>query len=497
MLNFRKIAEHKGWQEPIQDKDFFTYHAALKLYWQADYQGCVAYTSALLVQGIQRAEVQPYLIAYYRLWAECLKAENALASLRLLAQHLLREFHDLGAPSAGAQAERVQDVRALRALIHFSLDEQQACELLAAAISPQPSSPYTLEFFSALHARGLGEGRFEAVSLVASEGLFCDYFQWQSLAEELAEKKQSAELADVLHFVARYYPGSPLLLECKARQEIEKKQWQQGLDHAKLLQNRFPRKREYYFLTAYCCRNLGLWQAALENLQTQATLFKEGDPDLYAELGYCSAQLADHSSTHAVLALQYYEKAEKKYRALGLAYTHLAIPQQELRTLLEKDKAEEPSAGTLKYWLVNLSQRRYLELQTGLKKDYEVVFCSLGAQAKKNDLVFFAVTDQTLQEEERWRLVAIYYAGADTVAHPLNHWQTPLKLVKNIEFPLFLYFHSEQLPDRRKRKRPTDPAAYGAYELDAEAFSQIAAQIEEVAQGRQDSDTKVVLRRVS
>ncbi|NRA46386.1 MAG: hypothetical protein HRU09_15650 [Oligoflexales bacterium] len=469
-----------------EDEQFVLYQEGLQLLWNREYEKCLDYVTAFIVEDWDNANV----FLWYRLWIEVLSEQKDFDSLKLLKTHILNR---------GVESEEQISWQALRGLIHLELDEWEACELLALCLDKNFDCAYCLEFIQRYHLRVTSEDEGYYLNLEHSEEDLNDYFHWLNLARAYLLCGGEDELVSILKYSKKLFPDSPLHDEFLAYLYLDDYRVAEAKTYTSQLKTQFPNNSDYSYLHGYVLRNLNDFKGAIKSFQHVNTL-DPNDPDALSELAYCHFIKSEDDvfSFHWEKASSYYKMAIEAYQLLGLPISDVLYKklQQEKTSKVEsRQESIESSTVPHKFWLVNQSQRRTFEMTSGTEDDIQVLFRPMSSKLKHFDLVFFVADDPI--HADTWRLKSIYQVVMDPAWHPYDGSQVALNLIKRFDFPILLGQMSLQGKDRRSKKRTDDPTNFWVFELDELGFDTIRSSIKEWGSMEIEQDLSEVYGKTS
>lgn len=444
-----------------------SYQKALRDFWHGDFAAAADAVSSNLVDepdSIAR-------FACYRLWIEALSEQGDKASLRSLLQHLFVR--------AQAEPDDQATYLALRGIIHLELDEASAAKLFAKAVTGNFGDPYTLELCQRVDQRF---GASAIPALARSTTRLDDFFHWQSLARGLLIHNAEEALQDTLHHIQHCFRGSPLSQVFEFHRCIERGYYAGAALVAERLVELYPDSSDYRYYHAYALFEDGNYPAARRILATWVDEYGETDAEFVGLLGHCHAKLGEPEQ-----AKHYLQAAANLLKSEGMPSSHvrleLANVEEELRGE-QLDPALELPRQT-RMWLINLSPRRYHELQTSSESSIDRLLRPMGASPRPGDYCFFAAGDQ---ESSQIQVVAIYAVDSEPMWHPTYHYHTALRLVSRLSegIPVAVETAKDEAHSERRHIDSDDPFAYGVYELEIGALDIITEAVRQHNSGHRE-----------
>ncbi|MEZ4741229.1 MAG: hypothetical protein R3B45_02080 [Bdellovibrionota bacterium] len=399
------------------------YEYALNLFWNHEGEELIEFIS----KQIEESSIDQNVFVFYRIWIEQLSRLQEWAALHELKKHLVfRSYEDPG---------EVITWQALRALIHFELDEQQAVDLYIDALEGNTDNPYFLELHQKVSLRRTGVNDENNLSLLNCTSEIYDYFHWQSLGQGLLSLKNYLALHSVSDCISRIFPNSPFYSEVGYHCSLDSEDFSKAVEYSKWLNEKFDNNRDYRFWYGFAAFHKG-------ELNLASKMFLSGrgfssDIDALTMLGCCYQELAagnvaDPSHSRA---LEIFKKAQNECREQNLPSTDLECTidkmLMEQKLFLDQD-ANFDNFEHSHAWLIKMSPRQYAEMLSNELADIEYIRTPVEAQSRKGDLVFFAA-DDPLNKNGRWRIVSIYTLTTDPSWHPVRHFECELELVYRMD----------------------------------------------------------------
>ena len=465
-LNLSELADFKVENQ----SEYQDYLNCLEMFWSGDFNQVVRDSSSLLAS-------EPFhscQLPLYRLWTEALIRTEDYDSLNALDQHFLI----LSTCSDDAMA-----FRALRGMIHLSLDNWEACELIWLTIGDYTGCNYCLEFLQYYYNRITPFGEELPVSLLKYSDQIADYLHWNSVSQYLLWDNRISDVEKLCKKMSVTFKGSPDEDYFRSQISIENHQYADALPHLTRLCQNFPDQKEFNFLKGFVEVSLEQYEDSLKSLCHDDAGDHE-DVDVRSLRGYSHFSLAkgDVLSFHWEKALKNFEAAENDRRSLGLPVTDISYLKGVLTNQMKQKKSESvlDKDHRVRYWIYSLSPAEQSELNVSKEKELGVLYKGIGPKAGPFDLVFMVSAD--MNSKNIWKLSALYYVSTDPVFHPLKRQESALNLVKKFSVPVSLDLVLSDEKDRRRTKRRDDMSQYRMLEIDEAAFDTIRSVIKEESQ---------------
>ena len=341
----------------------------------------------------------------YRLWIEALAQSKEHASLRSLLKHLSFYVDH----SADAQT-----FAALKGLIHFELDEIEACRLLLKAVKGQgpKSNPFVweLEFKMLQRTSGsLVHSRFKK-----HRDHLLDYFHLETYGKAALLVEDTAELSWVYNKMQELYPKAPFSDLVEFHSYLNTKEFKKALSPAKRLVDRFSLNIEYGFSLGYVLAKEGRYDEAIIELSRVHDLFDEDDLDVLNWLGLSLAKKAVIEEDQKLR-----EKAENVLqKAIDLGIQNgipVSFPSRELAQLQNHFGKDSISEGKIpKFWLLKVDAQKYHRFRTAPLEEVSFFETSLDEKASRGDYCFVFGDDHN-PHTNRWRFGAMFKVESDPI----------------------------------------------------------------------------------
>ena len=444
-----------------EEKKFVEYLQGLKYFWNQEYSKCLDHIYNKFMEDSNPELMFPY----YRLWIEVLSEQKEFSSLQLIGRHLFKRSTESAYPNSWM---------ALIGLVHLELDEWEACELIMLALDENYNCPYTLEFFQRCNLRIRSESEGYLLNLEYCQTDIVDYFHWLQLARGYLLCGASKELEHIIDFIQIRYINAPMKDEFYARIFLDE------LDVAKKysnkLKSRYPKNYDYLYFNAYILRSAGEYKNAIR-LFSHLLHYVPDDPDVYSELAFCHDVLSDDDkfSFHWEKAKKYYEEAEKKYAELGFPTTEVSLKKIKFQDIGHEEQPEEVSSEPLKYWFLNISQRRMSDFIFANEEDEKIFLKDFSSKIKKNHYVFIVYDNP--RKQDSLCLVALFQVLIDPIWHPIYRRHSALELIKKFDCSIELGKVTLPHADRRSHARDDDPSSSGFLEMDHQSLNTVKNSI--------------------
>jgi hypothetical protein len=230
---FRKIPTKKFYSS----KFYKTYQQALTLFWSQKRRDALSLISKTIEDEIDHEDIQ----IFYRLWIEVLAETNDRLNLQMLKNHLA-----IMAPKFADYDQWAS----LRGLVHFELEELDACSVILRAVGENLFSPYALELRQRYELR-FSEEHKATMHILKSNAPITDYIILQSLARGLLSNAQTDLLPELLSRVIENFPNSPLLEEFQFWQKFDENKLEEAIKTGQKLCKRFPDNENYILSCLY------------------------------------------------------------------------------------------------------------------------------------------------------------------------------------------------------------------------------------------------------
>lgn len=465
---------------------FSDYKACLPAYWSGQFEQAVSETSGILSANPDH----PLRFALYRLWIDSLVELEDAKSLNALQEHLMLR---------GASEESDRGIyMAIRGLVHLELDRPHAANLMLKAIADDETNLYGMELATRIQDRLIHTA--ELPPLLHTERTFSDFVTWQTLVRSFAGMNQRHRAEPCLGLVQRIYPDSPLRDIFYLHWSIDVSDWNSVLEHAEHLVRSFPLSKNFTFQAAHAALRLNRFNQSVSIIENSPALDSQLDADAAMIMGQARKNIGMQKRDIQTLnmALQHLDSASQLFRAAG----HSPMPAELLKiqitdtinelmgTDTSTDKDEHDLFRPTQAWLVKLSHRRYLELKNSKESQINQLTRPMGSKARPGDLCFFAVAGAA-NNQNTWKIAAIYTIESNPVWHPTSGHQSALQLIAMPKrlIPVAVQFASE--PDRRKRTRTEnrDNAwQHGVFQLEEGVLDLIQEAIRQHQAASQDSN---------
>jgi hypothetical protein len=373
---------------------------------------------------------------------------------------------------------------ALRGVVHLELDEPNAAKLMARAVRGDFSNPYALELAQ------LVDNRFGTPTtplLLQCAAAMDDFFHWQTLARGMLATQDEEAINEVMQHVRTQFRGAPMPLLFEFHRCVESGYFAGAAVVAQRLTELFPHNVDYAYYHAYALFEDGDYPSARRILAEVVRTHGENDAEIVGLLGHCHAKLGDpekaaHNLRTAVALL----KAE------GLPSSHVSLELANVEDELRGDQLD-PAVEiprVTRVWLVNLSPRRYHELQTSSENAIDRLLRPMGQEPRPGDYCFFAAPEDPDETgRAKWKVVAIYAVDSEPMWHPTYRYHTALKLVSRppLGIPVDVEVQEAQSGEATRRKPGSDDAySFGVYELEIGALDVITEAVRQHNEGTRE-----------
>jgi hypothetical protein len=237
----------------------------------------------------------------------------------------------------------------------------------------------------------------------------------------------------------------------------------------------FPSNVDYSYYHALALFEDGDYPGARRILSEVVRTQGETDAEIVGLLGHCHAKLGEPEK-----AAQLLRTAVSLLKAEGLPSSHVNIELANVEEEMRGDKLdpaiEMPRATRM--WLINLSPRRYHELQTSSETHIDRLLRPMGVEPRPGDYCFFAAPDAPDAEgTSRWKIVAIYAVDSEPMWHPVHRYHTALRLVNRPPEGIPVDVAPAADEGRASDTDRDHPYSYGVYELEIGALDIITEAV--------------------
>lgn len=392
-----------------------------------------------------------HILLFYRLWLEAAAEDHDRITLQMLKNHL------------GNMAPLYQDYDqwvALRGLIHWELEELDACLLLLRGLEGNAFNPYALELQQRYVLRTYPD-RQVPETLLAVKAPVIDYFTMQSAARILLANAHLDALQLLLDKVNLALPQTPMVDQFHFVEAYEENHLNEAEKYARRLCKRFPKNEEFRFNLAYCCLVQNKVMPAMQLLTEGPASQRSGDPDIGSLLGFAHLlQSNDKPTSHDWKEARHYLSMARRARKIK------GLPTSDLDLNLLYMKNREGKGAPITYdkfsfWIMPLSPRRFHELSTVEENEVEHLYRSVGKNTKLGDYLCFSSSHKT-----DMRILAIYKIVARIPWHPFEKNHSILELVERFPQPVRTSINMKPMKD-------------GSFKLSQEDVETLITEIEE------------------
>jgi tetratricopeptide (TPR) repeat protein len=359
-------------------------------------------------------------------------------------------------------------------LIHLELDEFSAARLICQALRAESPSSYSLELDQLVTNRQVE--KVSVPALATAKMPLYDYFHLQSLARGLYQAGESKALKEVLDHTANVWPSSPLKLTFAMHQGFEAGQFGVAQDAAESLAAKNQKNGDYFYFTGVAQLKSGNFKGALESLTRASKLVGESDGEIISLIGQCHVALGDLQKAESIL-----KRSISLIQSAGYPATRerlaLSGVEEELRGDALNPALEMPR--TTRMWLVNLSPRRYYELQNAQESEVEHILRPMGATPNQGDFCFFATTVDLDSGGQQWKIGAIYTVDSEPIWHPTEKYQNSLQLVARPPggIPVDVVLMEDDMDEEATGEVGSHPYSFGVFELEMGALDIITEAV--------------------
>lgn len=401
-------------------KFYKTYFQALEMYWFQRRKDALAFIAKTIEEEIDHEDIQ----VFYRLWIEILSETHDRPSLQMLKNHLA---------NLAPQFTDYDQWAALRGLVHFELDELDACMVILRGVGENTYSPYAMELRQRYHSRFSEEAKSE-LAILKCKAPVTDYFILQTLAQGMLAEGYADKLPSLFAKLTQNFPHSPLQDHFSFWKKFEENKLDDAILVAQKLCKRFPDNERYRFDLAYASFCKGKVHDAIQTLEALDLKYRKQDPDTMALLGYgYLLESKDQINSKGwQKAKTYFTLAKTQADRLGLPSSEILLNLNFIKEQ-EHKKNQHQTLTHASFWAVPLSPRRESELLQSSEQDIDFVFHELRKDIQQNDFVFFTSSTAT-----PLRLFAIYKVIQMPVWHPYVKNQGLLELVHRFPRSLFM-----------------------------------------------------------
>lgn len=435
--------QFKSPSHPQTHKPSAVYLLALRLFWRGESESALATIADALAEGqVSQPEV------FYRLWIEILAQDQDDASLRALQEHLDRGL-DYKHPSWISRYSLI-------GLIHYELGEVEASQLVLRAAKKHQRNPYYKELQCVLEAAAESERVLELSKQLARDAY--DYLHLRRAALMAHSAGKPSAFAKICDGVETMFGKDPLRSEVGFHESFAQGNYRVAWQFAQQLREEFPLHVNYQFFYAYASYKTERNHLALEQFLQLNRRLDGSDPDVLCMISAALLDSGSHMQQSREEKLQirrYLKRAVQRLAAMGLS---AAYPLDILQKFQSPESGETP-----RLWMVKLSPRQCVDLYQRPLEKIEILHRAMGEYVGKHDICFFVSSSSTAQQQNSFRLVALYRSVSQPQWHPLHRWFNSLKLQLRME--VGIPFTLKELP-----KQEAGAQRYGLYQLDAKTL---------------------------
>ncbi len=400
------------------------YLTALRLYWGGLYQEASAYLSKMIAQEPKQSNEA----SMYRLWIECMAMRQDEPSLNVLSKHLL-----LRATEAETSEEKAL-WHALKGLCHIELDEIDAARLELSCLSEFNEVSYVSELKQVLWSRASEKGK---MPLLDFNGPIYDYVTWNTLIKSLVAKNDLRRLTGIVNYVDQVFSGAPVKIELEFHEHYANKNLKEAEIAAATLVQCYPDRAEFCYFLAMTQLERGHAKRSMVNFEK--TIEIEGEhPDTLIGLARALQVQSDYEPDFVEDAILVYQRAIKFRKEANLPYTDIAFQIEKLKESnrqLNNDPILNDDTQLTQSWFLQLDVKDIFRMQTANDDEIDLIFKSLGEDARPGDLVFVAGENKK-HIEPGWRIYAIYVVSSEVCHHPILGEESALQLIVRPELPI-------------------------------------------------------------
>ncbi len=374
------------------------YLHALDLLWNQKRRDAVGFITQTIADEIEHED----LSIFYRLWIEVLVESQDRISLQILKNHLAH---------MAPQFSDYDQWLALRGLVHFELEELEACKLIIRCVASNTYSPYAMELQQRMNLRSSEEGKAE-LTILSCTAPVTDYCVLEKLAQGLLSNGDADKLPHLLSKISLNFAKAPLPDHFNFWYYFDHNQLSEAIKIGKQLCNSYPDNERYKFDLAYALFCKEETNEAVKLLESFDVKFRKKDVDTLSLLGY-GYLLKSKDNTRS----QEWEKAKNYFTLAKNQSEKIGVPNNEailnLNFIKEKESKKISSTSEAKFWVLPLSARREHELMESKENEIDFLFHSLDKNIRNEDYVLFTAPAQTSQ-----RLLAVYKVQKSGLWHP-------------------------------------------------------------------------------
>jgi len=399
------------------------YQDAMKYFWNKKYGLAIEGVSAHILNEADKQEMS----LSYRLWIECLAAQESVEGLRLLAGHLLQ------------MAEYNQELRstlvALSGLAYLEADDFGKSRLVARCVVGNFSDPYVLELIQRLRLRAGFSEKYPII--LRSEVPIVDIFHWDLASYALSlQTSRDEDLILRINKLIKYDLKAHLVTNViEYHHYLEEELYAGAAVVADLLHQDSPDDDDFKVFQAFAYFEDGDYPSARKILTNYVKNHPRCDFRILGLLGRCYGKLGDTEK-----AIEILDDASTIGAIEGGVISDLLVEAANLRDELTLSNTDEVSSvsqdpGEINNWLIKLTQGRYFDLMFSPENVIDRIVLPLGARPRIGDYVFFAASEY-VEKQEFWNVVALFKVETNPVKHGRFEFVSVLKLVSRLPLPV-------------------------------------------------------------
>lgn len=416
--NYRKQTNSESSKKKSKLQHLDTYKRALRNYWEGRPKTAIEELTVVLSSEIN--DLDAYL--FYRLWIEILSQSEEVTSLRILQDHLNHR--------ARVNKSSAIPFYSMSTLIHFVLDEYEACKLMLDSIKPSLIDPY----YNELKQRYLFrvDPCLENILLHKNREELIDYFQLVHLSRSYLVLNKKKDISWTLDRIKSLYPKSPWLDFFKVHTYFDRNELEKAEKYAKKLVHNFPGNEIYRFQLGELKYKNKKYDDAVLHFKKLDQYYNQTDPEVLFYLGMSlSKSVKDFSKFYKVEnPKSYLQKALKAYKKIGIPFERVSRYIN-----MENKKDENKPNYSFKIWLYVASSRENLTLQASDYQSVKEIRKNFDDKVTDGDLVLF-LSKSLVEGKSGYRLNSFYEVNGESVWHPLKGNINYMTLLDRFEFPV-------------------------------------------------------------
>lgn len=396
----KRLPSHKFYNTHFYKR----YLHVLELSWFQKRKDALAYIAKAIEEEIDHEDIH----VFYRLWIDLLAETHDRLSLQMLKNHLA---------TMAPQFSNYDQWASLRGLVHFELEELDACAVILRAVGDNTFSPYAMELSQRYQFRFTADTQAD-LDILKCKAPVTDYCVLQSLAQGMLANGNADELPKLLKKVNENFPHSPIQDHFAFWENFDHNNMKKTIEIGQRLCKRFPENERFRFDLAYVSFCDGKVKEAIRQFESFDMKTRRQDPDTLALLGYAHLiESKDKKNSED------WKKAHHYFTLAKAQADRMGIPSSEIALNLRfMNESKTTSKTRSHYWAIPLTPRRESELMQSEEKDVDFLFHQLRNDIQDNDVICFTSTDH-------FRVLAFYKVSQAHVWHPYVKNQALLELL--------------------------------------------------------------------